>query len=79
MKRKLGGRGLISVFDCVEEERLGLNEYVRGRGDHVSYSWAQVKIFTSDFHLGRSPPHKKLQNNTKFFKVSIPLGNRLTF
>ena len=30
MKRKVGGRGLISVFDCVEEENLGLNGYVKG-------------------------------------------------
>ena len=29
MKRKDGGRGLISMFDCVKQEELDLSEYVK--------------------------------------------------
>ena len=49
MKRQVGGRGLISVEECVKAEVLGLNEYVAG-----SEEW-MLKVVESRLGAGAEP------------------------
>ena len=47
-KREVGGRGLISVFDCVRAEEISLNEYVV-----ASNEW-MLKVVASEVHVDES-------------------------
>ena len=48
MKRKVGGRGMISVGQCVRMEEAGLCEYVK-----ASDEW-MLKVVAEDLVLGES-------------------------
>lgn len=53
MKRKDGGRGLISVMDCVREEELGLCEYVK-----ASDEW-MMKVVGKELQVGETKKEYK--------------------
>ena len=48
LKRKEGGRGLISVFDCVRGEECGLFEYVKGSNEEM------LKVVAEELELGEN-------------------------
>ena len=48
LKRKEGGRGLISVFDCVRGEECGLFEYVKGSTEEM------LKVVAEELELGEN-------------------------
>ncbi len=53
MKRNDGGRGLISVTDCVKEEELGLFEYVK-----ASDEW-MMKVVAKELTVGKTKKEYK--------------------
>ena len=53
MKRNDGGRGLISVTDCVKEEELGLFEYVK-----ASDEW-MMKVVAKELTVGETKKEYK--------------------
>ena len=60
IKRKDGGRGLISVFDCVKQEELALSEYVK-----ETEEW-MLKVFGETLHLGETKnEYKKRVEKTR--------------
>ena len=58
MKRKDGGRGLISVFDCVKQEELALSEYVK-----ETEEW-MLKVVGETLHVGETKEYKKRVEKT---------------
>ena len=51
LKRNCGGRGLISVAECVRKEELGLNEYVRS-----SDEW-MLQVVAEEMPVGETKVH----------------------
>ena len=69
MKRKEGGRGLISVFDCVKQEELALSEYVKGTEEWM------LKVVGETLHVGETKnEYKKRVEKTR---MECFLGKRL--
>ena len=66
MKREVGGRGLISIEDCVRAEELGLNEYVRENDEWM------LKIVAEGMAEGESKleykKRKAEERETKLFE-----------
>ena len=69
MKRKDGGRGLISVFDCVECESKSLKEYVRG-----SLEW-MLKVVAED--VGVDESKEEYQDRIKVEREERLRGKKL--
>ena len=60
MKRKDGGRGLISVFDCVKQEELALSEYVKETEE------CMLKVVGKTLHVGETKnEYKKRVEKTR--------------
>ena len=55
MKRKDGGRGLVSVFDCVKQEELALSEYVK-----ETEEW-MLKVVRETLHVGETKNEKRVE------------------
>ena len=69
MKRKDGGRGLISVFDCVKQEELALSEYVK-----ETEEW-MLKVVGKTLHVGETKnEYKKRAEKTR---IECFMGKRL--
>ena len=48
LKRKEGGRGLISVEDCVRQEEAGLSTYVKGSGEWMLKAVADMGVVSGE-------------------------------
>ena len=71
IKRKDGGRGLMSVRDCVRSEELGLIEYVLGSDEWMLKATAEV--------LGFVPEEGKTVYKTRVEKERLERVERKTF
>ena len=69
MKRKDGGRGLISVFDCAKQEELDLSEYVK-----ETEEW-MLKVVGETLHVGETKNEYK--KRVEKSRMECFLGKRL--
>ena len=81
MKRKEGGRGLISVDDCVRLEEKGLFEYVNGSEEWMIYEvvgipWVEQAESRDDYESGgreKAELGEKVLHG-RFFREDVAVG-----